>query len=110
MSAVVLSVVLVLVKNRNNQATVWFIREHKNINVVWLLAVSGIASVLAAWLLRGVFRVTMELRRIRVEGESARILREQERRSRELAEQEKRIDMKLKASLEGHDESSPEKG
>jgi len=106
MSAVGVLGALVLVKNRNHQATIWFIREHENINVVWLLLITGIGSVMAAWLMRGLFHVIVELKRIRAQDESASIIREQERRSRELAEQEKRIDAKLKASLETPDEVS----
>ena len=108
MGAVGLVVVLVLFKNRNNLATVWFFHEYKDINVVWLLLITGIGSVVAAWLTRGVFRVMKEVRQIRQEEDSARLVREQEQRARDLVEQEKRIDAKLKASLESRATDSEE--
>ena len=100
MGAVGLLVVLVLFKNRNNQATVWFFHDYEDINVVWLLVITGVGSVIAAWLTRGVLQVAKEVRRIRREEDSARLVQEQEQRARNLVDQEKRIDAKLKASLE----------
>jgi uncharacterized protein HemX len=108
MGAVGLVVVLVLLKNRNNPATVWFFHEYKDINVVWLLVITAIGSVVAAWLTRGVFQVMKEVKRIRQEEDSARLVQEQQQRARDLVEQEKRIDAKLKASLESRATDSAE--
>ena len=108
MGAVGLVAVLVLLKNRNNLATVWFFHEYKDINVVWLLLITGIVSVVAAWLTRGVFQVMKQVKRIRQEEDSALLVREQEQRARDLVEQEKRIDAKLKASLESRATDSAE--
>lgn len=106
MVAVAVVVVLVLFKNRNHQATVWFFHKYENINVVWLLVITAAGSVVAAWLTRGVFQVIKEVKRIRTEEESERLLRDQATRAQELLEQEKRIDAKLRASLESKDEDS----
>ena len=106
MVAVAVVVVLVLFKNRNHRATVWFFHKYEDINVVWLLVITAAGSVMAAWLTRGVFQVIKEVRRIRTEEESKRILKDQATRAQELLEQEKRIDAKLKASLESQGEDS----
>ena len=106
MVAVAVVVVLVLFKNRNHRATFWFFHRYEDINVVWLLVITAAASVMAAWLTRGVFQVIKEVKRIRTEEESKRILQDQATRAQELLEQEKRIDAKLKASLESQGEDS----
>ena len=106
MAAVAVVVVLVLFKNRNHRATVWFFHKYEDINVVWLLVITAAGSVMAAWLTRGVFQVIKEVKRIRTEEESKRILKDQATRAHELLEQEKRIDAKLKASLESQGEDS----
>ncbi|UCG32554.1 MAG: hypothetical protein JSU68_12930 [Phycisphaerales bacterium] len=106
MVAVAVVVALVLFKNRNHQATVWFFHKYEDINVVWLLVITGAGSVVAAWLTRGVFQVIKEVKRMRIEEESKRILRDQATRAQQLLEQERRIDAKLKASLESKGEDS----
>ena len=104
MVAVAIVVVLVLFKNRNHQATVWFFHKYENINVVWLLVVTAAGS--AFWLTRGVFQVIKEVKKIRTEEETQRMLQDHKTRAKELSEQEKRIDAKLKTSLDSKGEDS----
>ena len=104
MGAVALLVILVLIRNRNHQVTVWFFYEFQEINVVWLLVVTALASILGAWIIRGFFGVMGEVSRIKREQELARTTRQHEELARNLSEQEKRIDAKIKASLTGDDE------
>jgi heme/copper-type cytochrome/quinol oxidase subunit 2 len=106
MVAVAIVVVLVLFKNRNHQATVWFFHKYENINVVWLLVVTAAGSVMAFWLTRGVFQVIKEVKKIRTEEETQRMLQDHKTRAKELSEQEKRIDAKLKTSLDSKGEDS----
>ncbi len=99
MGVVALLVLLVLLWNRNNRATIWFFHEFKDIPVIGLLLVTGLGSIVAAWVTRGFFRVIGEWRRLRREHELSDKFRDHKRLADELTEQEKRIDTKLKGAL-----------
>ncbi len=99
MGVVAFLVLLVLLWNRNNRATIWFFHEFKDIPVIGLLLVTGLGSIVAAWVTRGFFRVIGEWRRLRREHELADKFRDHKKLADELTEQEKRIDTKLKGAL-----------
>jgi hypothetical protein len=106
MGAVVLLIVVVLLANRNNRATVWFFHRFEEINIVFLLVLTGVGSVAAAWVVGGFFRVLRELRRVRAETAAESKLATQQKLARELDEREKRIDEKLQSSLQREEPQS----
>jgi membrane protein YdbS with pleckstrin-like domain len=58
----VLAVVLIIVMNRNNTATVWFFNDFKDISVLWLIVITAVVSVIARWIIGGVYRAWKELK------------------------------------------------
>ena len=106
MGAVVLLIVVVLLANRNNKATVWFFHRFEEINIVFLLVLTGVGSIAAAWVVSGFFRVLRELRRVRTETAAEGKLAAQQKLAHELDEREKRIDEKLQSSLQREERQS----
>ncbi len=98
-SALALVLASVVIANRNNTADVWFFYSFKQVNVLWLVLVSGAISVVSFWTLRRVRKVAQELRELRREKELDVKLAEQRRMASELQQQERRIDTKLKGSI-----------
>ena len=97
--AVVVIVLLVVLMNRRNTADVWFFGRYRDVNVVWLILVTSVASVLGWWGVRKIFRVLRELRQVRQLRRKQVEAEEQRRLARELAEREKRIDEKVRRSI-----------
>jgi len=96
---VVVIVLLVVLMNRSNTADVWFFGRYRDVNVVWLIAVTSVSSVLGWWGVRRVFRVVRELREVRRARRKELQLDEQRRLADELAEREKKIDEKIRRSI-----------
>lgn len=109
MGAVALLLVLVLVLNWNNRATVWFFHKFEDIPIIWLLLVTGFGAIVAAWVTKGFFRVMSDWSRLRHQAENSRKLKDQQQLANELAEQEKRIDDKIQHTLQAPDAQEPNK-
>lgn len=109
MGAVALLLVLVLVLNWNNRATVWFFHKFEDIPIIWLLLVTGFGAIVAAWVTKGFFRVMSDWGRLRHQAENSRKLKDQQQLANELAEQEKRIDDKIQHTLQAPDAQEPNK-
>lgn len=100
-AVLVVTIGLVLFKNRNNSVGFWFFGltdESKPTNVVWLLVWTASSTLLVArifWYLRGVWRDLHELKQ--TDAHRAAI-KEQEKRTTELAERERRLIERLDAA------------
>jgi len=97
--ATALAVVLVIVMNGDNTADVWLFHHFKQINVLWLMLVSGASAVVMVWILRRVRKVLREVRELRQAKAVEQKLNEQRRLAEELRRQEERIDAKIKGSI-----------
>jgi len=62
-SAVAL-IATVLFFNRNHDTDVWFFHPFHQVNVVWVMVVTSVASVVSFWLLTQVIAVRRDLRRL----------------------------------------------
>ncbi len=99
---VVLTVGLVLVKNRGNEVPVWFLwftDDAKPVNVVWLMLSTAAGTLVSWWAFSlgwGVWRDMREMRRLRTINEATKNL---EQRASTLDQRERRIDQKLKNAI-----------
>jgi len=97
--AIVVTVFLVIFRNRNNATNVWFFHRFDQVNVVYLMLITAVVSIVVWWgvvRLAGLWREIRDLRRQeRVNAEMA----EQKRLARELADREKRIDEKVRQAI-----------
>ena len=99
--ALVGAISIVVFKNRHNEAQIWFFGftdGDKQINVLWLLAWTASATLLIAkliWFMRGLLR---DMRDVKKMEEATVIAKEQLRREADLAERERIVSEKLKAS------------
>jgi hypothetical protein len=99
--ALVGAISIVVFQNRHNTAQIWFFGltdGDKRINVLWLLAWTASATLLIAklvWFMRGLLR---DIRDVKKMEEATVIAKEQLRREAELAERERMVNEKLKAS------------
>lgn len=99
--ALVGAISIVVFKNRHNTAQIWFFGltdGDKQINVLWLLAWTASATLLIAkiiWFMRGVLQ---DIREVKKMEEATIIAKEQLRREADLAERERIVNEKLKAS------------
>ncbi len=110
MAAIALLVLLVILFNwgEKHQVTVWLFHEFSDVNVLWVMLVSGVAAVLIAWVLGWVRRVVRDLRELRKAKEAEAREAEQRRREEKLKEQESRIDAKIQGAIGGDGDSADE--
>ncbi len=99
MIAVSVVVLLLVFKNRNHTADVWFFATYEDVNILWLMLVTAVSAVICWWGARKIFRVLRELKEVRQAAMLDQQMQEQRRVSQELAEREKRIDEKIRNSL-----------
>lgn len=90
---------LVLLKNWEHKATIWFFHKYEDVPVLWLLAITAASSILLWSGARRVLRVVSEMRDLRRNEASQRQMDEQRKLAEEVAEREKRIDEKIRKSL-----------
>jgi len=97
--AIVIVLVLVVSLNRNNTADVWFFRTYQDLNVLYLMVVTGIGSIVAFWTATRIRGVLKEAREVREAQREAERTAEQKKLADELATREKRLDEKLRRSI-----------
>jgi hypothetical protein len=56
-------VILIIAKNSDNQASLWFFHTY-NIAVIWLLIVTSLVSVVGFWIIKGVYRAFKDVRHV----------------------------------------------
>jgi|YelNatPaOPRAMG01_1025707.scaffolds.fasta_scaffold339784_1 methylthioribose-1-phosphate isomerase len=106
MAAVAVVIFLVVVCNRQNEADVWFLTKFEKVNVLYLILVTAVSSVVLFWAITRIRGVIREARLVREERRNAEQAAQQKKLAEELADREKRIDEKLRRSIE----SEPKKG
>ncbi len=100
MVAVAVLIFLVVVCNRQNEADVWFLTKFEKVNVLYLILVTAVSSVVLFWAITRIRGVIREVRLVREERRNAEQAAQQKKLSEELADREKRIDEKLRRSIE----------
>ena len=94
---------LVVFNNRHNEVTVWFFKRYESINVLWLILFTAMTSIVSWWAVfasLGVWRDMRELRRVT---ELERAKHQRQKREKDLAERERRVDAKLADAIERED-------
>jgi hypothetical protein len=97
--AILIAILLVVLLNRNNNADVWFFKDYKGINVLYLILVTAIVSIALFWVttrIRGIVREAREVQKARQAAEQSA---QHQKLAEELADREKRIDEKLRRSI-----------
>jgi hypothetical protein len=97
--AAALALLLVVYKNHDKRASVWFFRDYPDINVLWLIACTAVASIVAYWVLRTTRGVIRDIRAAQLEDRLRARERAAAERTRELEERERRLDDKLKKAI-----------
>ena len=92
--AVALVIGLVVIKNRSHEVKFWFFRTYENVNVLWLLLCTAAGSIITFWVFRAVFSLWRDVREVSRESAIRAERERQEKKAKELTEQEKRVDEK----------------
>jgi len=99
--AVALAVGTVLVKNHSRTATVWLAKEYRDVNVLWLALCVGLGSIVLYRLAGMVAGLRRDLRELTAADELKKGNAERQALAKKLAEQEQRIDDKIKNADRG---------
>ena len=91
MVAVALLCVILVWCNRGNVVTIWFFREYKDLNVLWLMASTASASIIVWRILSATTGVLKDMRELRRQDELRKHEEAQRELSRKLAEHEQRL-------------------
>jgi len=102
--AVVLVVLLVVWFNRKHQVTVWFFGTFEDLNVLWLICITAVASVFGFWMVSKVRSTVKEFRQLRRDNRLQQELAEQKKTLNSIEQKERRIDQKLRQGIEGQGE------
>ena len=97
--AVVAVILVIVLRNLDNTADVWFFKDYKQKSVLLLILITAASSIASWWIVSRIFGTLRELRGLRRAREAQQRIDEQQRLARELAEREKRIDEKLRRSI-----------
>lgn len=98
--AVVASILLIVWFNLDNTAKIWFFGTYEQVNVLWLMLITAILSIASWWIVAKIFATVRELRQLQHAQTSQQQIEEQRRLAQEMAEREKRIDEKLRRSIQ----------
>jgi heme/copper-type cytochrome/quinol oxidase subunit 2 len=105
--AVLMTAAVVVFQNRNYSTKFWPGAADEEVSTLWLMLWTAILSIVVFWTLTRVIRVVKQVNRVRLEQEAARKADENEKRRRELDDQERRIDKKIKSALDGPGNDEP---
>lgn len=94
-----LLIALVVFKNLDRKANVWFFHEYNDLGVLWLILITAVCSIVGWWGIGKVYTVWREYRELKQAEQAQRRSDEQRRLATELAEREKRIDEKIRRSI-----------
>jgi hypothetical protein len=98
--AVVASSLLIVLMNQDNKAKIWFFKDYEQVNVLWLILITAILSIASWWIVAKIFATIRELRHLQHAQANQQQMAEQRRLAQEMAEREKRIDEKLRRSIQ----------
>lgn len=104
--AVALLIATVVFQNRHYKTRFWPGATAEEVPTLWLMLVTAAASVLVFWILMRIRGVYRDLKVLQAQKAEQQRLKSQEARGRELDEQERRIDQKLKNALDGEANNS----
>ena len=99
---VVIAICAVLWKNRNHQVEIWFfwlVDEGTPVNVIWLILCTAVGALVSYWVLSTVWGLGRDMKKVAADAALQAKEKEQQERSRQLKEQEERIDAKLKKAI-----------
>jgi hypothetical protein len=97
--AVGAAILLIVLKNQDNTANIWFFHDYEQVGVLWLILITAVSSIASLWIMTKIFGTLRELRQVREAQRTRQMSEEQQRRAQDLAEREKRIDEKLRRSI-----------
>jgi hypothetical protein len=103
---ILLGVVVLIFQNRNYTTKFWPWADKEAVPTLWLMLATSVLSVVVFWILSKMRRVFREVGELAAQSAKEKQLAVEEQRRRELVEQEKRIDQKLKQALDS-DKSHP---
>lgn len=97
-----LAVLTTVVMNQGRKADVW-LWEAQELPTLWLMAATALVSVVLFWVLTKLRRMIVEVRQIRERRRHEREATQQRELARQLSEQERRIDAKLRKTLSSNE-------
>ena len=97
--AIAVVALLIIFMNRSRTADVWFFHAYSDVNVLWLILITAVASIVGWWGLRRIAGLVRDVREFRKTRQADALASEQRRLAKELAEREKRIDEKVRRSI-----------
>ncbi len=97
--AMALAVGTLVFNNRSNTATVWFLDEYQDVNVLWLTLCVGLGSIVSYWLMGTLMSLRRDMRELDQAAKLQKREAEQQALAKKLTEQEQRIDEKVKNAL-----------
>jgi hypothetical protein len=103
---VFLAVGYIVFRNRNFKTNFWPGADGEPVPTLWLMLATSLVSIVVFWVVLRTRRVFRELAEVRADRAASERLAEQGRLKRQLEEQERRIDEKLKRAV-GDDKSQP---
>ncbi len=105
-TAVLLGVLIIVFKNRGYETEFWPWADKAKVPTLWLMLATSVVSIAVFWLLSKMRRVWRELAALRAEQAEKQRLAQEDHRRRQLDDQERRIDEKIKKALDP-DKSQP---
>jgi type VI protein secretion system component VasK len=96
---IVLLLLVIVFNNRSYKTNFWPWADQQPVPTLWLMLATSILSILVFWIFTRLRRVFRELAQLRLENQQAHTVREQDRLRKELNDQERRIDEKLKRGV-----------
>lgn len=105
-----LAIVVLVWQNRGYKTNFWpgAADAQSPVATLWLILLTSVLSIVVFWVLTKTRRVLRELAEVRAQRAEAQKLATQEQRRKELEEQERRIDAKIKQAI-GEGPPSPPK-
>jgi len=101
LTVIAMAVVIVVFKNRGYKTNFWPGADGDPVSTLWLMLATAVSSIVVFWVLSKTRRVLKELAQVRAEQLFAEHAAEQDRLKKNLDEQERRIDEKLRRAVAG---------
>jgi uncharacterized membrane protein YcjF (UPF0283 family) len=98
--AILLGVAVVVFKNSGYKTRFWPYADQADVPTLWLMLATSVVSVCVFWLLSKMRRVWRELAELRAEKLEKERLAQVEHQRKQLNDQERRIDEKIKKALD----------
>ena len=99
---IVVAICAVLWNNRSHRVSIWFfwlVEEDAPVKVIWLIVYVALGTLVSYWILSTIRGLWRDMKKVARDSELQEQKQQQEERARELQEQERRIDAKLKKAI-----------